>query len=668
VRGGAGRGPPPSDKLPVEAPGAAHGAPFSNPPDVLREIHVRNLAVLAEASVSFGEGLNVLSGETGAGKSIVVDCLFLLAGARANADMIRSGAEALTVTGVFAPGGDGGGGEGGGGTDGGRDGTGDAGGYRRVLEEAGLESEGDEVLVRREIGHEGRNRVFVNDQPTTLRLLADLAPHLLRIHGQRDEMELLAADLQREWLDRSGGEEAEGLLARAAEAFHRHARLAERLERLSGDQRLRQERIDLLRFQAGEIDAARPRAGEDDALRQERQVLRHAEAIARALGTAFSLLLDEEGAAAERVARSQGLLAEVAGWEPAAAAWAAELEEVRIRLTEVATALGRRVDGLDADPARLDVVEERLALLERLCRRHGGDLEHVMARRAEMEVELAELEGDAGNQEELQARAAGALDDYREAALALSAARRRWGEALTGRIEAELEDLGLGRARLAVQLQRRRRAGSPLVVDGDPVELGARGIDQVTLLFAPNPGEEARPLARIASGGELSRLHLALQLAAGPAGGTRAAGPAVGTRTASPTLVFDEIDAGIGGAEAAALGRKLQRLAAGGQILAVTHLPQVASHADLHFRVRKTVAEGRTRVLVEKLQPRARIEEVARMLAGEQLTPLSLSHAEELIAGAARPARAAKAEAGAAPAAPAASAVGPGKTRRPARA
>ncbi|HXO42956.1 MAG TPA: DNA repair protein RecN, partial [Thermoanaerobaculia bacterium] len=519
---------------------------------MLRELHVRNLAVLAEASVTFGEGLNVLSGETGAGKSIVVDSLFLLAGARASTDLIRGGAEALTVSGIFAPEGD---------------------GWRRVLEEAGLvpdaaaplaaDHPGDaraappgppaEVLVRREIGHNGRNRVFVNDQPTTLRLLGDLAPYLLRIHGQRDEMELLASDLQREWLDASGGEEARKLIARVAEAHASHARLAERLARLSGDERLRLERIDLLRFQAGEIDAAQPRAGEDEELRREREALRHAEAIARALGTAFSLLLDEEGAAVERLARSQALLAAVAGWEPPAAAWAAELEEARIRVTELATALSRRLDGLEADPARLDAIEERLSLLERLCRRHGGDLAQVLARRSEMAAELAELEGDAGNQDELRAKAEAALDGYRDAALALSAARRGWGDTLAARIEAELEDLGLGRARLGVRLERRRRAGSPLVLDGETVDFGARGIDQVTLLFAPNPGEEARPLARIASGGELSRLHLALQLAAGPA-----ASPAAASR---PTLVFDEIDAGIGGAEAAALGRKLQRLA-----------------------------------------------------------------------------------------------------------
>ena len=569
---------------------------------MLREIHVRNLAVLAEAAVELGAGFNVLSGETGAGKSIVVDSLSLLAGARASAEMVRTGAEALTVSGVFEPEGE---------------------GWRSVLEEAGLEAEGDEVLVRREIGRGGRNRVFVNDQPTTLRLLADLAPYLLRIHGQRDELGLIEPDLQRAMLDRSGGPEAQPLLDRVAAAFESYARLAERLERLSGDDRVRRERIDLLRFQASEIDAAKLRAGEEVELKAERDVLRNAEAITRSLGTAFALLFDEEGAAVERIGKAGSLLAEVEAWEPQAAAWGAELEEARIRLTETARSLQHRLDGLEADPARLDFIEERLATIERLCRKHGGDSGAVLARRAEIEAELAELEGDAENRDELEGKVAAALATYREGALALSKAREGWGKALTERIEGELKDLGLARARLSVALERRRRAGSLLILDGEETDFGRDGVDQVVFLFAPNPGEPPRPLARIASGGELSRIHLALQLA------TRG-------ESAHPTLVFDEVDTGIGGAEAAALGAKLQRLAQGGQILAVTHLPQVASYGDLHFRVSKRVDGGRTSVKVEELEGKARVEEVARMLAGKQITDTSLSHARELIAGAAR--------------------------------
>jgi DNA repair protein RecN (Recombination protein N) len=571
---------------------------------VLREIHVRNLAVMAEASVELGAGLNILSGETGAGKSIIVDSLSLLSGSRASTDMIRSDADALSVSGVFEPEGE---------------------GWRPVLEEAGLDAEGQEVLVRREIARSGRNRVFVNDQPTTLRLLSDLAPHLLRIHGQRDELGLIEPELQKRLLDRSGGADSAALRARVETSFEQYSRLAERLERLTGDDRARRERIDLLRFHAAEIDAAKLRAGEETELRSEREVLRHAEAITRALGTAFSLLSEEEGAAVERIGKSQALLADVEAWEPQAGAWNAELEELRIRLAELAGSVSRRLDGLEADPARLDSIEERLALLERLCRKHGGDTAAVLARRAEIEAELAELEGDAENRDELEVRVAAALSGYRDAAVDLSKARERWGKALVERIEAELEDLGLARARLAVALERRRRADSPLVLDGQAVDFGRDGIDQVVFLFAPNPGEEPRPLARIASGGELSRIHLALQLAAHGE-----------TEKARPTLVFDEVDTGIGGAEAAALGRKLQRLARGGQILAVTHLPQVACHADVHFKVGKRVDKGRTRVRVEELGADARVEEVARMLAGSQVTQLSLSHARELIEGAAR--------------------------------
>lgn len=571
---------------------------------MLREIHVRNLAVMAEASVELGAGLNILSGETGAGKSIIVDSLSLLSGSRASTEMIRSDADALTVSGVFEL-------------------EGDA--WRSVFEEAGLEAEGTEVLVRREIARSGRNRVFVNDQPTTLRLLSDLAPYLLRIHGQRDEMGLVEPELQKRMLDRSGGGEAGPLLGRVESAFDQYSRLAERLEHLTGDDRARRERIDLLRFQASEIDAAKMRAGEDAELRSEREVLRHAEAITRALGTAFSLISEEEGSALERVGKSQSLLADVESWEPQAAAWNAELEEVRIRLAELATALSHRLDSLEADPARLDFIEERLALLERLCRKHGGDTTAVLARRAEIESELAELEGDAENRDELEVRVAAALQEYRDAAVALSKARERWGQALVERIEGELKDLGLGRARLGVALERRRRADSSLMIDGVAVDFGRDGVDQVVFLFAPNPGEEPRPLARIASGGELSRIHLALQLAAHGE-----------LETARPSLVFDEVDTGIGGAEAAALGRKLQRLAEGGQILAVTHLPQVACFADAHFKVSKSVDKGKTRVRVEELAADARVEEVARMLAGSEVTALSLSHARELIEGGAR--------------------------------
>ncbi|MDX1503937.1 MAG: hypothetical protein R3325_16380, partial [Thermoanaerobaculia bacterium] len=305
-------------------------------------------------------------------------------------------------------------------------------------------------------------------------------------------------------------------------------------------------------------------------------------------------------------------------------AWATELDELAIRLDEVTRAIRSRLDGVTADPRRLDAIEERLAALERLFRKYGGDSAEVLARRAEIATELEDLLGDEERREELRAGAEGALAEYERAARDLSRARAGWGERLAERIHAELADLAMGKARFSVELERRPSSGSVLEVDGEPVEFSPEGFDQVVFQLAANPGEEALPLASVASGGELSRVYLALQLAVLPDAAAR------------PALVFDEIDAGIGGAEAAALGEKLQRLAGRGQVLVVTHLPQVASFADRHCRVRKRVVAGRTRMEVEPLDPDARVEEVARMLAGREVTELSRSHARELIETAGR--------------------------------
>jgi DNA repair protein RecN (Recombination protein N) len=555
---------------------------------------------MAEASLEIAPGLTVVTGETGAGKSLVVDSLSLLAGVRASTDLVRTGADTLTVNGVFQPAGT---------------------AWRRPLEEAGIDVDGDEIVIRREVSRSGRNRVFVNDQPVTLRLLASVAPYLLRIHGQGEESGLLEADLQRRWLDRVGGDQGRALVERCALAYDAYRGLAERFERLTGDERLRHERIDLLRFQVQEIEQARVEDGEEVALRAERDVLRHAEAIVAALGGAAAHLSEDEGSALERLGRAQSELREVAAWQPEAASWSGELEELQARVDDLARVLQARLDGLEADPERLNAIEDRLSVLERLMRKYGsgtGDvLEHLRTSRAALE----ELEIDESDRDELEVEVAEALAGYRSAALELSAARETWSEELRRRVEDELRELGLREARFAVRLERPESAGSPLVIDGRPVASMRHGVDRVVFDFAPNPGEDARPLARIASGGELSRVYLALQLVARGAGSA----PAV-------TLVFDEVDAGVGGMEAAMVGRKLKRLARGGQVLAVTHLAQVASCGDAHFRLEKAVVGRRTEVTVDELDPARRVAEVARMLAGETVTELSRSHAEELLA------------------------------------
>lgn len=566
---------------------------------MLRSLHVRNLAVLAGGEIEFEPGLNVLTGETGAGKSLVVDSLALLAGARAASDLIREGSEGCTVSGVFAL---------------------DAPLARR-LAASGVECDGDELVVRREITREGRNRVFLNDQPVTLRLLQELAARLLRIHGQREELGLAEPELQRRWLDRVGGAAGAELVARVAAAYDAYREAAERLERLRGDSRLRAERVDLLRFQAGEIAAARPVGGEEEELRRARDLLRHREAIAHALDASFSLLVEGEGAATERLAAARRHLADVAAWEPAAAAALPELDELASRSAELGRDLGRRLDAVETEPGRLDEIEDRLAVLERLFRKYGPSSVELLARHAEMTAELADLDASDENRAALERRAEEALAAYAAAAGSLSAERVRWAGELSARLERELADLALAKARFTVAIERAVRAESPLVVDGAGIEFGVHGYDQVVFLFAPNPGEPMLPLARVASGGELARVSLALQLAAR---GEEVEG--------EPTLVFDEVDAGVGGAEGSALGKKLRRLARRGQILAVTHLAQVASFGHVHHRVSKRVRAGRTWAEVATLARAERVEEVARMLSGEKVTALSRSHAEEMLA------------------------------------
>jgi len=565
---------------------------------MLRDLSVRNLAVVAEATLEFAPGLNVLTGETGAGKSIVVDALALLSGVRASSDLIRTGCDRLVVTGRFEPAS--------------RD-------WRRRLAAVGVSTDEDDVVVRREVSREGRNRVFLNDTPVTLKLLSDLAPEFVRIHTQREELGLLRPGLQREWLDQSGGVAAQKILAKVAALYREYRRLADRLDEVTGDDRLRTERVDLLRFQTAEIAEAQVTAGEEEALRSERDTLRNADAIRTALDAAYSSLFEGEGAVVEAVSHSERDLASLADWIPESRDWIAELAEARVRVEEVARTLGSRLATVDANPARLDEIESRLVVLERLCRKYGGSTVQVLEEAERILTELERLEVDTEQRGELEALVQSALDRYSQGAEKLSQAREQWGRSLADALHRELAELALKNTEFAARLGRARRMGSPLRPQGEGIEFGETGFDRVEFLFAPNPGEALAPLAKAASGGELARLYLALQLAVGAGLAPR------------PTVVFDEVDAGVGGAEAAAVGRKLKRLSETGQTIVVTHLPQVASFGDRHFKVAKGISGGRTETTVGALEDDDRVHEIARMLGGEDVTDLSLSHASELL-------------------------------------
>ena len=563
---------------------------------MLHHLHIKNLAVLEDAHIDFASGFNVLPGETGAGKSIVVDSLALLSGARAQVDLIRSGTDVMEVTGVF-------------------DSNIEA--LVEILTETGIDHDDDEIVVRREVHRTGRNQVFVNDRPVTLRLLSRLAPHLLRIHGQREELGLAQPQLQRAWLDRQGGEEAETLLDELRQRYDSFRKAAARRDRLTTDRRLRDERVDLLRYQIDEIDEADVSDGEEVELREERGVLRNAQAIAGALTTLVERLFDDEGSATERLGVAANRLQEIEEWEPEARNWRAELDEARIRLEELVASVRPRAEGVGPDPNRLQEIEDRLALLERLFRKYGESARALLDYRARVGEELAELLQDDENREGLEVEVTAALSSYREAARVISQRRREWSRKLVEQLVVELRELSMPTARFEIELEPRSRDDSPLEVDGRRVDFGPTGHDQVTYFFSPNPGEETRPLSKVASGGELSRVYLALQLQV--------------MAEDAPSLVFDEIDSGVGGVEASALGRKLKTLAEHGQILTVTHLPQVASQGDVHYNVAKEVRDGRTFVSVARLDGEERISEISRMLGDETPTAASRTHALELL-------------------------------------
>ncbi len=561
---------------------------------MLHDLHIRNLALLESVSVSFSDGLSVVTGETGAGKSLVVDSLLLLSGARATSDLIRSDAESMTVAGVF-------------------DTPQDA-QFGALLEEHGIDVV-EETVVRREVSRAGRNRVYVNDTPVTLKLLTSLAPMLIRVHTQREELELIGGEVQRRWVDIYGGDSLRAAADATREAFSEFDRLDRRWRALVEDEQTRRERVELLQFQVKEIEAAQIQADEEVGLRERRGILQHRDRVRAALGTVVRGLYEDDGAAGERIATAVRALAEVAEWVPQAGEWQGDLEDARLRVEETARAALAELDAVDEDPGELDRVEQRLADLERLFSKYGDSTREVLEVQRAASEELEILLGGSDDRDRLAGDRDRALATYKEAAEALSSERAKAGAAMVKAVERELEDLAMSGARLSVDLSRRvSESGS-----AEDYAISADGWDRVTLMLAANPGEPAGPLATTASGGELSRIYLGLQLVA-----------RAGRDAEQVTMVFDEVDAGVGGAEAEALGSKLRRLAEGGQLLAVTHLPQVASSGHQHLRVEKCRGE-RTTVQVTTLDETQRVEEVARMLAGREVTDLSRSHAEDLL-------------------------------------
>ncbi len=580
---------------------------------MLTSLRVRDLAVLEDVEVAFGEGLTVLTGETGAGKSLVVDAVMLLAGGRADPALVRAGAERLVVEGAFDC---------------------DDAEARRTLADAGLLEEGGsgpfEVVVRREVAAGGKSRLLVNGSPTALKTLQEIAPHLLVLYGQAEARDLLDPDAPRELLDRFAGL---GEKAAATAALFREFVGAERdLARLHEAARDRVQRLELLDFQIGEIDGVGPKEGEDEEISSERKRLASVERIGKLLAEASAALEDDERGALRAAAAARSALHSLEEFSSSYATRSATLAEAIERLKEVAFETSRDLGSLEADPARAAFVAERLDALAKLKRKYGATLSDVLEKRASLANERDELRDLEGAVKKAEGTSEKAFSAFRRAALELSAAREAAAPRLGRAVEAHLRDLAFLKSSFSVSVARREEESSRFAAGGSRVSFGAHGIDVVGFAFAPNPGEPARPLQKIASGGELSRVQLALAAALGAEELLREDEPAA-RRRGSPvrTFVFDEVDAGVSGATAEAVGRKLRGLAAKEQVLVVTHLAQVAAAGEWHFSVSKEASKGRTRTRVEALDGTGRMEAVAALLAGASVGEPARAQARQLL-------------------------------------
>jgi DNA repair protein RecN (Recombination protein N) len=551
---------------------------------MLQELVVENYAVIERLRIRFHSGLNLLTGETGSGKSIVVDALGLLLGGRASADMVRTGESRARVAGIFDV----------------RDHT----AVRRLLEPSGLEIEDGELLVEREILAGGKSRAFVGSRPVAISLLKELAPHLGDIHGQHDQQLLFVADAQRDMLDAFAANR--DMLERAAAVYRDWRATARELEELEGSEQEKLRLLDLWSFQRKEIESAALEPDEDAALENERRVLQNVQRLEEAASTAYAAVYDAPESAVSLARAAARRVDELCRIDSTLAALAEHLKAADLSLQEVAYGLRDYLSRLEANPGRLEEIETRLAAIDKLKRKYGQSIAEVLGFLEEVRGQIAAVEHAGERLDELRRDQQRLAGDFEKLAADLSARRASAARKLEKKVETELAALAM--------------AGTAFRVAINPAPWSEHGADRVDFLVSPNLGEEPRPLEKVASGGEISRIALALK--------TCLAVP----RSGPPrTLVFDEVDAGVGGSAAEGVGRRLKKLAAHNQVLCVTHLPQIASFADHHYVVEKRESGGRTEATVEELDGAARTREVGRMLSGQKLTPEALRHAEQLI-------------------------------------
>lgn len=549
---------------------------------MLTDLTIKNVAIIDTLHITLKPGLTVLTGETGAGKSIIIDAVGLIMGSRASSELIRSGEEEAVVEALFdisaLP------------------------DIRQQLTEAGFEAD-DELLIKRSLSRSGKNRIFINGGMATLALLTDIAPRLINIYGQHDSQTLLKPENHLRLLDAYAG--LDPLRDGYSRIFQRLNVLRGTIAGLDNAEREAAQRIDLLSYQSEEIARAALKTGEVEELEEQRRLLANAEKLASGSGEAFERLYGGDGALLGQLRRISGSIAELAVIDPALQDTASAIEGAFLQLEDAAMTLRDYSSRIEADPATLQSIDDRLDLINRLARKYAPGIEAILAYKAEIDAELEQLLGIKQSRGDLEEERDHLEAELKHQGSALTAARAEGAVKLKLVLEKEAHQLAMKGAVIEPTLEAL-------------VEPRATGFERVEFLFSPNPGEIPRPLAKIASGGELSRLMLAIKQ--------------VLPDSDVPSLVFDEVDTGIGGATSELVGKKLRNVAARQQVLCITHLPQVAVFADQQLRVEKLITDGRTTTRVRELDLNERTSEVARMLAGATVTDSALKHAAEMLA------------------------------------
>jgi len=568
---------------------------------VLTELRLENYAVVDNLAVEFGAGLNLLTGETGTGKSILIDALALLLGEKASADVIRAGAERTVVLAVFEV----------------EDSSEKM--VRQLLENNGIDSD-EALILRREIASGGRGRVFVNNQPATVGVLRQLAPHLANIHAQNESLLSFDAAARLSLLDGFARVDTEAV----AGTFATWKNVKTRIEELERDEQDRLRLLDLWAFQKREIEQAKLQRGEDERLEAEKHVLANAEKIYSAAMSAFDLLYDGTTSSSASLRAAQKYIEDLARYEPKFQEAVAALDSARISVEDVGSSLRDYAGGIEASPEHLAEIEDRLAAIDRLKRKYGSTLEEVMKYGEEVSRKVAEMENKDEVLRELHGKLTEAAQQYLQAAQNASKRRYEAARKLEKLVEAEINELAM-KVSFRIEVSGAEDAGN----------WRASGLDQVVYMISTNPGEPRCKLEEIASGGELSRVLLALKTTVesgcGPSPTRNAANGKGRSATAQRTIVFDEIDTGIGGRAAEAVGKKLKALSRTNQVLCVTHLPQIATFADYHYVIEKRQSAGRARTVVRLITGGERTDEVARMLSGARLTETSRKHADQML-------------------------------------